>query len=289
MPNIFASILLLPCRAWCAASWRAAQSSCASDGEPPPVALLERFISADCDACWSDAGHAARPAPGELALDWIVPGSAGDDAPLSAAASRDAPARLQATAPQRAHKDLPRDQPPSLAPESRRCCSCGWRTACPSTTTSAHRSSSSQRRRGRQWQPVDRVAVAGGNACRPAREGTPVARNLVRNSLQPIWGADKQLSKAEQSQLVRIRGPCSIPPGANAGRLRVVGWVQDAQGRVLTAAESRNRKPAAMTSRQTGRIKHRAQAIAPGFLFPHRPDASGSNTGSSPSAQSVSI
>ena len=34
-----------------------AQSSCASDGQPRPVALLERFINADCAACW--AGSAA--------------------------------------------------------------------------------------------------------------------------------------------------------------------------------------------------------------------------------------
>ena len=78
-----------------AAAGAQGQSSCASDGVPQPAALVERFISADCESCWSDA-ETARPGRGELALDWIVPGSRGDDAPLSAAASRDSLARLQA-------------------------------------------------------------------------------------------------------------------------------------------------------------------------------------------------
>ena len=74
-----------------------AQTHCSSDGTPKPVALFERFISADCEACWGDA---APPAPsakaGAVVLDWIVPSAAGDDAPLSAAATTDALPRLQA-------------------------------------------------------------------------------------------------------------------------------------------------------------------------------------------------
>jgi hypothetical protein len=30
----------------------------------------------------------------------------------------------------------------------------------------------------------------------------------------------------------------SLPPGANPQRLQVVGWVQDAQGRIVAAARS---------------------------------------------------
>ncbi|HEY0202451.1 MAG TPA: hypothetical protein VGC24_12230, partial [Burkholderiaceae bacterium] len=70
-------------------------SVCASDGVPAPTALLERFISADCADCWSrPPAHDATA--GELALDWIVPGRQGEDAPLSAAATRDATERLAA-------------------------------------------------------------------------------------------------------------------------------------------------------------------------------------------------
>jgi hypothetical protein len=32
--------------------------------------------------------------------------------------------------------------------------------------------------------------------------------------------------------------PLNIPEGANPQRLRVVGWVQDARGQVMVAAES---------------------------------------------------
>src|SRR6188472_4499371 len=88
------SRLAIPLLALLAAAGARGQSSCASDGVPQPAALVERFISADCESCWSDA-KTARPGRGELALDWIVPGGRGDDAPLSAAASRDSVARLQ--------------------------------------------------------------------------------------------------------------------------------------------------------------------------------------------------
>lgn len=73
----------------------AAQSACSSDGQSPPAGVLERFINADCDGCWTDLAT-AEPGRGELALDWIVPGRRGDDAPLSAAARDEALARLQA-------------------------------------------------------------------------------------------------------------------------------------------------------------------------------------------------
>ena len=71
-----------------------AQSSCSSDGQPRPVALRERFVNADCASCWSDPATFAA-SQGEAVLDWIVPGSLGDDAPLSAAARREARERLQ--------------------------------------------------------------------------------------------------------------------------------------------------------------------------------------------------
>ena len=72
-----------------------AQSFCASDGQPVPVQLIERFINADCDSCWSDPAT-PRPGLGGIALDWIIPGGLDEDAPLSAVATRDALARLEA-------------------------------------------------------------------------------------------------------------------------------------------------------------------------------------------------
>src|SRR5262245_40677950 len=72
----------------------ASHALCTSDGTPQPSALLERFVNADCEACWRDPATPAAE-PGTLALDWVVPGSKGEDAPLSAVAIRDAQERLR--------------------------------------------------------------------------------------------------------------------------------------------------------------------------------------------------
>ena len=69
-------------------------------------------------------------------------------------------------------------------------------------------------------------------------EGTPVARHLVRNLIQPIWDGSKQLLKKERLNFVESRS-MDVPPGMNTDRVRVIGWVQDAQGRIVAAAQSR--------------------------------------------------
>jgi hypothetical protein len=204
-----------------------AQSSCASDGVPQPVALLERFINADCEACWSDA-KTAVPARGELALDWIVPGSRGDDAPLSAAASRDGLTRLQALGRKtpaqadasriKAQRDgralrvahgLPFNDYVGTSMELKPANGGPWKA----------------------WLLLVETIPAG-------TEGTPVERNLVRNALQPAWDNTKSLSKEERKRLLESR-PMSIPEGAKPERLRVVGWVQDARGHIRGIAQSR--------------------------------------------------
>ena len=71
-----------------------AQSVCSSYGQRQAAGLHERFINADCAGCWT-AGGTPAARPGELSLDWVLPGSQGDDAPLSAVARRDGMERLQ--------------------------------------------------------------------------------------------------------------------------------------------------------------------------------------------------
>lgn len=66
-------------------------------------------------------------------------------------------------------------------------------------------------------------------------EGT-VARNMVRNMLHGTWEA-RQAIKKEQMKWMETRS-MRIPEGVQAERLRMVGWVQDAQGSVLAAARS---------------------------------------------------
>lgn len=208
-----------------------AQGVCSSDGQPQPVRLLERFLSADCLACWSQA---PAPAPGAagptLALDWIVPGSQGDEAPLSAAASRDALSRLQTL-----RRPAPRTQLAVSTPVAGR----GG-----ATVRVAHGvalggyigASIKARRPSSDRQPATAVlllveTIAAGS------DGTPIARNLVRNMLQAPWNGDSLLQKQKQISWLERR-PLSIPEGANPERLRVVGWLEDRRGHLVAATQS---------------------------------------------------
>jgi hypothetical protein len=222
--------LLLGLTVWTAHSAEA-QSSCASDGQTTPVTLVERFISADCEACWSESPR-RPPAAGALTLDWIVPGKQGEDAPLSAAASRDALMRLEA---------LGRAAPVTSAATS------GLVTGGRANRlrvahglplggyigTSIELKTALQPR-GQAglsaWLVLVETIPAG-------TDGTATPRNLVRNVLQLPWNKRNQLSKTEHLAFYETR-PLSIPSGATPERLRVVGWVQDGRGRILTAAQS---------------------------------------------------
>ena len=221
-----------------------AQSSCSSDGKKPPTALVERFISADCDTCWADPAT-PRVRPGELALDWIVPSAKGDDAPLSAAASRDAVTRLQAL-----RMDAPRN-----AATTRHNIATPSSTKAP-TLRVAHgvalggymgtsielkpaKGAALPRQPLTAWLLLVEEVPAG-------TDGTPVARNLIRNTILSTWNIDKLLLKSDQDYIQRSTTlprlyesrPMSIPAGANPDHLRVVGWVEDAKGRVIASAAS---------------------------------------------------
>lgn len=213
----------------------AAQASCSSDGAPRPVALFERFISADCEACWSDP---ATPAPGSgaLVLDWIVPGTLGDDAPLSAAASADALGRLQALGRQVPATTDVHTAPVAGASSGRLRVAHGMAvndylgTSIAFTPVRAAAGRNAPSAPWRFFLLLVETAPAG-------TEGSPVARNIARNLLQGLWNQREQPSPADPKRWMEAR-PMRIPEGARPERLRVVGWVQDAQGRVVAAAQS---------------------------------------------------
>ena len=191
-----------------------AQVSCSSEGQPAPTALLERFISADCEACWTDA-HAALPRPGAVALDWIVPGAGGDDAPLSAAARPDGLDRLQAMGRASATTTpLPPPMPlrvargPALGGYIGTSITLQVPEATPGPFTA--------------WLALVETIPSGS-------DGTAVERNLVRNTLVLDWSV--------AGEHLEIR-PLSVPAGAQAARLRVIGWVEDANARVVAIAQS---------------------------------------------------
>lgn len=223
--------LLVAATVLAALSSAQAQSFCASDGQPRPVLLTERFINADCSACWADP---ATPRSGakEIALDWIIPGSQGDEAPLSAVATRDALARLEAL----------QSSTPATTLTTRHTIK-GIRGA---TLRVAHGLpvsdylgtsielkpvSLATQRPLTAWLALVETLPAG-------TENSPVERNLVRNVLFRTWGGHKQLSKDEQKRFFETRS-MNIAPAANPERLRVIGWVEDGKGQVLTAAQSR--------------------------------------------------
>lgn len=208
-----------------------AQSVCASDGQPPQQ-LMERFINANCDSCWTDPAT-PKPGKGQLALDWIVPGDKGDEAPLSTVATRDALARLEALG-----QSVPTEAKTISQPIQ------GLRGA---TLRVAHGlpladylgasielkpiPAAAKQQRWTAWLALVETLPMG-------TEGSPTERNLVRNLLQSTWDGRKSLSKTEQNRFFEARS-MHIAPGASPERLRVIGWVEDEKGRVLVAAQSR--------------------------------------------------
>ncbi len=208
-----------------------AQSVCASDGQPRPVQLMERFINANCDSCWTDPAT-PKPGKGQLALDWIVPGDKGDEAPLSTVATRDALARLEALG-----QSVPTETKTISQPIQR------LRGA---TLRVAHGlpladylgasielkpiPAAAKQQRWTAWLALVETLPMG-------TEGSPTERNLVRNLLQSTWDGRKPLLKTEQNRFFESRS-MNIAPGTNPNRLRVIGWIEDAKGQVLAAAAS---------------------------------------------------
>lgn len=197
-----------------------AQASCSSDGQPRPAALVERFINADCASCWSDT-QVTPPQKGEVALDWIVPGSRGEDAPLSAAATRDASVRLQAL---NMASPAQSGQVTGSSNRSRR-----LRVALGQPFNDYIGTSIEMKPAARgtwtAWLALVETIPVG-------TEGTAVERNLVRNLLQVPWQAARPTARLLETRSMQI------PEGARAERLRVIGWVEDAGGHIRGIAQS---------------------------------------------------
>ncbi len=204
----------------CATAAHAQPTSCSSDEQPAPVALLERFISADCESCWQ-ADRSPQPRRGELAIDWIVPGMRGEDAPLAAAATRDALDRLRA---------LGRQAPAELdSLRTARQGAAGRLRVALGPAFNGYAGASIQSLGGGEgpftgWLALVETLPAGSH-------GSPVERNLVRNLLQVPW-------PAAPGRRFEAR-PMSIPEGAQPERLRVIGWLQDSRGKIRAISESR--------------------------------------------------
>lgn len=215
-------------------SLAAAQSVCASDGQPRPVRLMERFTNADCANCWRDPAT-TKAAPGTAVLDWVLPGAQGDDAPLSGVASGDGASRLEAIGEPMPRTSAVKTSP--VTPEAalkksvlrvaRGLALSGYIGASIELKPVPTRAKAA---RVTAWLALVETLPAG-------LESSPVERNLVRNVFQSNWNLPKVLSKSEQNHWFDQRS-MSVAEGVNPDRLKVIGWLQDDQGRILAAAQS---------------------------------------------------
>ena len=207
------------------------QTLCSSDGHAPPVALVERFINAECVSCWQKPLAGQRSAQ-TMALDWIVPSHRGDDAPLSAVANNEARLRLAALA-----QPTPEGQSQIVHPVI------GW----PGASLRVARGLALGGYVGASITlriPSDvtpnlplHAWLALVEALPLGTEGSPVPRNLVRNVLQPIWNGHSVLQESASWVWQDMR-PMNVPVGTQTTRMQMIGWVTDATGRVLLAAAS---------------------------------------------------
>ncbi len=186
-------------------------------------------------------------------LDWIIPSPKGDDANLSAAATRDGQARLQALGlPWDAAKaDMQTSAVQKVLPHSSAAPAAKLRVAhglpfngyigasiefTPTLLPSAAPKPSGT------LDGHDLFAHLVLFETLPAgAEGSDAERHLVRNVLITPWSMADELGKVNKEGFKPFfeSRPISVPAGANPERLRVLGWVQDASGRLLAAAQSR--------------------------------------------------
>lgn len=211
-----------------------AQGACSSDGQPQPVALVERFINADCESCWRDPATSAVK-PGQLVLDWVLPGIRGEDAPLSAVATRDSLKRAQS---------LAMAVPQTTAVQQKkveRLAGSRLRVAHGPKINAYVGASIELKPRPRSAGADSLTALLALVERIPKGvEGSPVVRNLVRNTVQVEWNTQQTPSPSAESQKrffeSRVMG---VPTGSNPERLSVVGWLEDRQGKVVAAIQSR--------------------------------------------------
>lgn len=206
-PRLLCLVLALPL---------AARALCTSDQVAPPSALLERFVNADCAECWRDRAT-PQPAAGTLAIDWVVPGRRGDDAPLAAVALDEATERLQAVnrpVPERSDAVFERLHGKSLP----------LRLAQGEAFNDYIGTSIELASPGREaWQPwlllVEQLPAG--------TEGSPVERYLVRNVFRPDWHAPaRRVGKLAEERAMQIHA------GARPERLRLVAVLADSRGRI---------------------------------------------------------
>jgi hypothetical protein len=195
---------------------------CSNDGQAAPSALWERFINADCLACWG-AAEAPEP-PGAVVLDWVIPSAKGDEAPLSAVALSEAADRWQAlglagSAAGQNAAHLSRRHARHAVRVVQGVPVNGYLGATLSYRPPSNRPYTA-------WMLLVEQLPAG-------TEGSLVPRQLVRAALEI-----RPASQGGRVQGLSDTRAFLLPPGAQPERLRVLAWVQDGQSRLLALAQT---------------------------------------------------
>ncbi|WP_245598124.1 hypothetical protein [Ottowia thiooxydans] len=196
---------------------------CASDGQPAPRVLLERFINADCASCWKEA--TSKPRPGALVLDWVAPGHLAQDAPLSAVAQPEALERLISlgiTPPEGTRSNSSKvEGGPHRLRVAHGLVLNGYVGASLRFDSKAKLAKPLT-----GWLALVEQLPAG-------TADSPVSRTLVRNLLS------EPISPRSTGTMGQFWRTMDVPESAHPERLAVMGWVSDSNGRVLSAALSR--------------------------------------------------
>lgn len=195
------------------------------------AALAERFIAADCTACWTaegDAGPAAPAANRTWTLDWLLP--RGNEAAMSAAALPEGGERLQRSGLAASTTQTRQDRPAlPRTPGLRLQVASGpaWQgyfglqlrltvdrpSRLPTGTTA--------------WLALVEQIPAGA-------EGSTLPRQLVRSVAGPLPLAGLRAGRPF-SHLQALRWP----EGARPERLQARGWLEARDGRVIAMAADR--------------------------------------------------
>jgi hypothetical protein len=207
-----------------------AQSSCSSDKTAAVKSLSERFTNADCETCWTKPLLTGKLG---VTLDWLAPSLAGDDAPLSAAANRDALLRLE-----NLKIALPKEQQVVRTAVA----SSGYKIrVAHGLAVAGYIGASIELTKFPMNLTTSKNLTAVLLLTETIPKGTadsPIERNLVRNMLIETWNVAPISTKNAEKQTILTRRPLSIPAGVNPDNLHVFGWVQDNKGHFLAAAQS---------------------------------------------------
>ena len=197
---------------------------------PRPGLLVERYLSADCAACWQSAPPLPAGAAGQgvpFALDWIVPSTRGEAAPLSLAATPEATKRVARAGALRSDEALTLTMPLAARSEMRVVVRDGpaWNGYIGLQFDASYASTRPLPAGLAGWLALVERIPAGS-------EGTPVERRLVRTLVGPLPLATLAGERAVQ-HLRAVR----VPENAQPARLSVVGWIETPAGRVLAVAD----------------------------------------------------